>query len=105
MKGLWKGVDLLGLFSHHAVGIESLMLVKKTAFLVPHSEGKAARWLTCLLGTGAVRSLHFERNLWEVLAAGSFLLCELFSLILRVSLSYANSLLRSCVLYSCSTQL
>lgn len=85
-------------FSHEAVGIVSLMLVKKTTLLVPHSEGKAARWLTCLLGTGTMRSLHFEKPMggfgcWEFLALGT-----MFSLILHVSLSYANSLLRSRVL-------
>lgn len=52
--------------------------MKKTTFLGPHSEGKAARWLVCLLGTGTVRSLHFERNSWEVLAAESFLLGSCF---------------------------
>lgn len=63
-------------FSHEAVCIVSLMLVKKTTFLIPHSGGKAAKWLTCLLDTGTVRSLRFEKPR-EVLAAGNFLLWEL----------------------------
>lgn len=50
-----------------------------------------------------------EPAFWEKLMGGfgcwEFLAWELFSLILCVSLGYANSLLRSCVLYSCSIQL
>lgn len=97
MEGLWKGVDPLGLLFSWDCWHCEFDAGEEDNFASSPQWGKGCQVPHCLLGTATVRSLHFERNPWEVLANGSFLLWDLFSLILCVSLSYANLAKKLCI--------